>query len=192
MKRNLHRCIYTSSYDRGLEHILKMWPDIRKEVPDAELHVFYGWQLFVKFYANNPSSMGWKAKMDELMTQEGITDHGRVPQHELIPEMEKSGLWVYPTHFGEINCISALKAQAYGCEPVVVNYAALETSVQFGRKIDGDIYDQETKDEFKKQVIDALKNPISEDKRKEMVQSIREQYSWDKIAADWDKEFNGN
>jgi len=184
-KRNLKRIIYTSSYDRGLLHLLEMWPDIRKEVPDAELHVFYGWQLFEQFYKDNPASMKWKEKMDNLMKQEGITDHGRVPQPELKKEIEKSGIWAYPTHFGEINCISAIKAQAYGCEPVVVAYAALQETVQFGRKVEGDIYDQETKDAFKKELIEALKTPMAETKRKEMMDWANKKYGWVNVAKEW-------
>jgi glycosyltransferase involved in cell wall biosynthesis len=188
--RNNNRVIYTSSYDRGLEHLLGMWGDVKKEVPEAELHVFYGWQLFDKFYTTtnpNPASVMWKNKMVELMKQDGITDHGRVPQPELAEEYKKSGIWAYPTHFGEINCISAIKAQAYGCEPVVVNYAALKETVQYGRKVEGDIYDEETKNEFKKQLIEALKNPMSEEKREEM--SKWDKYSWLKIADQWSAEF---
>ena len=189
MIRNPKRCIYTSSYDRGLQHLLEMWPGVKKAVPEAKLHIFYGWQLFDQFYKDNPSSMSWKKKMEEMMQYDGITHHGRVPQPELVAEYEKSGIWAYPTHFGEINCISAIKAQAYGCEPVVVNYAALKETVQFGRKVEGDIYDQETKDEFKKQLIDALNNPMPEDKRQEMMAWAKEKYAWSKIASQWDKEF---
>lgn len=187
--KNFKRIIYSSSYDRGLEHLLKMWPDVLKEIPDAELHIFYGWLLFDRFYQNNPSSMQWKNNMIELMKADGINEHGRISQPELVEEYKKSGIWAYPTHFGEINCISALKAQAYGCEPVVVNYAALKETVQFGRKIEGDIYDQETKDEFKKQLIDALKNPMSEEKRKEMSEWAKVKFTWSKIAISWDLEF---
>lgn len=187
--RNNRRIIYTSSYDRGLIHLLEMWPDIRKEVPDAELHIFYGWQLFQQFYKDNPASMKWMEKMNGLMSQEGITDHGRVPQPELKKEMEKSGIWAYPTHFGEINCISAIKAQAYGCEPVVVAYAALQETVKFGRKVEGDIYDQETKDAFKKQLVEALKNPINEAKRKEMQDWANKKYTWANVAKEWDDTF---
>lgn len=166
-----------------------MWPEIRKAVPDAELHVFYGWQLFEKFYKDNASSMAWMQRMQEMMKQEGITDHGRVTQEELVDEYKKSGIWAYSTHFGEINCISGLKAQAYGCEPVVVNYAALTQTVQFGRKVDGDIYDDETKESFKKELIDALLNPMSEEKRKEMMDWAQKNYSWLSIASQWDAEF---
>lgn len=187
--RNLKRIIYTSSYDRGLEHLLKMWPDIKKEVPDSELHIFYGWQLFNEFHKGNPGSASWKANMIEMMQQEGITDHGRIAQPLLVEEYKQSGIWAYPTHFGEINCISALKAQAYGCEPVVVDYAALHETVQFGRKVAGDIYDKGTQDEFKKQLLDALNNPMSDEKRDEMSQWALDNYQWSKIASDWDKEF---
>lgn len=187
--RNNKRIIYTSSYDRGLEHLLEMWADIRKTIPDAELEIFYGWQLFDKFYSGNPASMAWKAKIVELMGQEGIIKHGRLSQTELEEEMKTCGIWAYPTHFGEINCISALKAQAYGCEPVVINYGALQETVQFGRKVAGDIYDDETKEEFKKQLIDALQNPMSDEKREEMMQTTQEKYNWGKLASDWTEVF---
>jgi len=188
MKKNLKRVIYTSSYDRGLEHLLKMWPDVVKEVPGAELHIFYGWQLFVQFHKGNPGSMMWKAEMDKMMKYKGITHHGRVSQDELVGEYEKSGIWAYPTHFGEINCISALKAQRYGCEPVVVDYAALKETVQFGRKIEGDIYDTKTQEEFKKQLIDALKNPMDKQERRKM-RTWAGRYTWDKVAKTWDSLF---
>lgn len=189
--RNLKRIIYTSSYDRGLQHLLEMWPDIRKAVPDAELEIFYGWQLFDKFYSDNPSSMAWKAKMVEMMGQEGIVKHGRLTQPELATEMQQCGVWAYPTHFGEINCISAIKAQAYGCEPVVVNYAALRETVRYGKKVEGDIYDDETKEEYKKALIEALTDPMPYSVREEMMEWAKEQYSWDKIATEWGVEFNG-
>lgn len=189
--RNLKRVVYTSSYDRGLEHLAEIWPEVKKAVPEAECHVFYGWQLFDRFYANNPASMAWKDRLVTKMQEGGIVDHGRVPQKVLAEFMKESGVWAYPTHFGEINCISAIKAQAYGCEPVVINYAALKETVQFGRRIDGDIYDQETKDEFKKQLIEALKEPMGEAKRDDMMEWAKSTYSWKKIAKEWTTEFKG-
>ncbi|MBU2572447.1 MAG: glycosyltransferase, partial [Gammaproteobacteria bacterium] len=156
--RNNQWCIYTSSYDRGLEHLLKMWPEIKAVVPKAELHIFYGWQLFVQFYRDNPASMGWKSGMDKLMLADGITHHDRVSQPEIEKWYKKCGVWAYPTHFGEISCISAMKAQAWGAIPVCTDFAALKTTVKFGKKIDGDIYDQETKDKYKTALIEALTN----------------------------------
>lgn len=187
--RNLKKVINTSSADRGLQHLLEMWPDIRKAVPDAELEWFYGWQLFDKFYHDNPASMAWKARMVEMLSQPGIVAHGRLSQPELEKEMRTCGILAMPHHFGEINCISAIKGQAFGLEPVVTDYAALSETVQYGRKIPGDIYDEETKEEFKKQLIDALKNPMSEEKREEMMKWAQEKYAWSKIASEWSEVF---
>ena len=189
--RDLKKVVYTSSYDRGLDILLKLWPDIKKEVPDATLDIAYGWQLFDMAHKNNPSSMAWKAKVEKGMKYEGVTHHGRLPQPEVKKLMEDCGIWAYPTYFGEISCISAIKAQAYGCEPVVVNYAALKETVRYGKKIEGDIYDQETQDKFKKALIDTLRKPMSDIERKIMMSWAKDKYGWDKIAKTWSDEFGG-
>ncbi len=183
-------CLYTSSYDRGLEHLLKIWPDVKKAVPDAQLHIFYGWQLFHKFYHDNPASMAWMQKMNKMMEADGITHHGRVCQEEMEKWYQKCGLWAYPTHFYEINCISAIKSQAWGAVPIVVNYAALKETVQFGKKIDGDIYDKETREVYKQALIEALKDEKwQEEQRQKMMPWAREKYAWKVVATQWSQEF---
>lgn len=184
-----HRLIWTSSYDRGLNHLLGIWPEVKKEVPDAELRIFYGWQLFDMAFHNNPERMAWKKKIEEQMTYDGVYHGGRLLQDELEKEIKQAGIWAYPTDFFEINCISALKAQAFGAKPVVVNYGALKETVKFGDKVEGDIWDQETKDVYKRTLIEALKNPQSMADKKQMMEKIKETYTWDAIAKDWDAEF---
>lgn len=191
-KNNPYRCLYTSSYDRGLEHLLKMWPDVKKAVPEAELHIYYGWQLFDQFYKGNPGGMAWKSKIEELMKHDGIVHHGRVSQPEIIKETKKSGLWTYPTHFGEINCISAQKAQAFGAIPVVIDYAALQTTVQFGVKVQGDVYEPVIQETYKKELIRALKDHAWQEKvREPMMKWAKEKFSWENTAKQWDAEFKG-
>lgn len=187
--RNKHWVIYQSSYDRGLEHLLKVWPLVKKAVPDAQLHIFYGWELFVKFYHNNPASMAWKEKMDKLMKQDGVTDHGRVPQNEMREWIEKCGIWAYPTHFGEINCLSAIKAQAWGAMPVVIDYAALKTTVKWGIKVEGDIYDPKVRENYKNALIDGLTSEKQDEMRPAMMAWARDKFNWTKIATSWSKEF---
>jgi len=186
------KVFYGSSYDRGLEHLLKIWPDVVKAVPDAELHVFYGWDLFARFYGDNPERMAWKDRIDKMMTHKGVTHHGRVSQPQIVKEMKKCGVWAYPTHFGEISCINAMKAQACGCIPVVINYAALETTVQFGVKINGDIYDKETQEAFKEELIDMLQAKTKQDMiREKMVPWAKEYFKWAHVAKQWSDEFKG-
>lgn len=192
--RDSHKCIYTSSYDRGLEHLLKIWPKVVEEVPDATLDIFYGWNLFDSFYSNNPERMAWKDKMNKMMEYKGITHHGRVGQKEVLEATYKAGVWAYPTHFGEISCITAMKCQAAGAVPVVCDYAALKETAQFGKKVKNDtgeeIYDPEKQEEYTKVLIEALKDTKWQDEvRPEMMKWARGKFSWGNIAQQWNDEF---
>lgn len=190
VKRDLHKIFSGSSYDRGLEHLLKMWPEILKEVPDATLEICYGWNLFDSFYSNNPERMAWKAKMVELMEQKGITHHGRVGHPELENIMLGCGIWAYSSHFEEISCITAMRAQMLGCIPVVTDYAALKETVLNGVKVSGDIYEPEVKEAFKKELIKALKDEKwQESIRPEMMKVAKDKFGWDMVAKNWDIEF---
>ena len=195
IERNPHRVIWTSSYDRGLEHLLNIWPQVLEEVPDAELHIFYGWNLFESFYHNNPERMAWKAKVDKLMGQKGVFHHGRVGQLEVLRETYKSGVWAYPTHFGEISCITAMKCQAAGAIPVTTDYAALAETVRHGVKVglDNDpdaIRTVEKQKEFAQNLVKILKDEkVQEEIREKMMSDARNTFNWAKIATQWNDEF---
>lgn len=183
------KLIYSSSYDRGLEHLLKMWSDIRKDVPEAELTICYGWDMFDKVVGNNVTMLEWKKVMEELMNQPGINHKGRISHQDLLQEFASSGIWAYPTHFGETSCQTAMMAQVYGAVPVVIDYAALKETVKYGLKIDGDIYDQETKSVYKDALIALLKDPEKQEEiRKNMIKD--KNFGWDIRAKDWVKLFN--
>lgn len=195
-KRDNKSVIWTSSYDRGLEHLLEIWPDVKKSVPNATLNVFYGWNLFETVHRNNPERMAWKNKVDKLLNQDGVIHHGRVGQDKIIEETYKAGIWAYPTHFYEISCITAMKCQACGAIPVVTDYAALEETARHGVKIElphnMDIYTEEKREEYKKALIKALKDDKwQEETRKEMMKDARNKFVWSKVAKQWSGEFNG-
>ena len=189
VSKRQHKLLWCSSYDRGLQHLLKMWPQIKAEYPDATLDIYYGWGLFEQRYADNPERMAWKDRMDGLMTQEGITHHGRVGKEELNEATKMCGIWAYPTDFDEINCISALNCQLYGCVPCVINKAALKETVGSGIKVEGDIYDPETKEEYLKQLLGLMGDETKWKEEQEKGKKFVEGYSWSDISKKWIKEF---
>ena len=178
-----------SSYDRGLQHLLKMWPTIKDKYPDAELHVFYGWDLFDKGYANNPERMAWKERMNKLMEYPGIKHHGRVGKTELRGWQKKIGIWAYPTDFGETNCITALDCQKVGCVPCVINYAGLRETVKSGVRVEGDIYEEEVYEEYLQQLLLLM----GDEKRWKEEQVKGKEWAkenlWSKISLKWDEVF---
>ena len=193
IKREPHRMIYASSYDRGLANLLVIWPKIKEKVPDAELHIFYGWVLFDSFYRDNPERMAWKAKMKEMMRQPGIFEHGRISQPELIKEFQKAGIFTYPTDFQEISCQNAMFAQKYGAIPVTTDFAALSETVKYGKKVNTDITCNEGKEEYTQVLIDALTNTQwQKEERTRMMEGIKDDFKWETIAKQWIELFKQN
>ncbi len=189
-KGNSKRIIYASSPDRGLVYLLKNWPTVIQEVPDAELHIFYGFNLFDIAHKNNPAQMALKKKWMDMMKQKGIVFHGRVGQDALHYEFSKSGIWAYPTDFTEISCITAMKAQACGSIPVVTNYAALEETVKNGLKVDVDIQTPEGQKEYFEALIGLLKDSKQQEEiREPMMKWAQEYYKWDNVAKLWNELF---
>lgn len=188
-ERNPHRIIYASSYDRGLEPFLKIWGGIRREVPDAELHVYYGWNTYLEMVKQGVRSEKWYKMMLELMKQPGVFEHGRIGHKSLIKEYSKSGIWGYPTTFTEISCIGAMRAQVTGAVPVVNNYAALRETVKFGIKNEGEINQIDTFENYAQSLVDMLKNPEKQEEiRKEMMPKAKEMFSWEGVAKDWNEQ----
>lgn len=171
---------FFSSYDRGLECLLDMWPKIKEHLPEATLDIYYGWNMFDQMHAKNPAMMKWKWQMIRKIHDVEAIDHGRVNHQELASAMKEIEVWAYPTEFTEIHCITALKAQEAGCIPVVTNVAALKETVVNGFKIDAtDIYtNEEAQNEFILAVIEALEDPQENSKQ------VPNKY-WPQVAEVW-------
>jgi glycosyltransferase involved in cell wall biosynthesis len=199
-QRDPHRIIYMSSHIRGLALLYDIWPDVKKEVPDATLDIYYGWESYVSMNHNNPGNqpggMGWMRMMQKWASElDGVTDHGKIGQQEIVQEIFKSGVWGYPCPFPEIYSITAVKAQAGGAIPVSSDFAALNETVQFGEKIhmaqkDEDTpvgsWDKKEVETYKKTLIRALKDSEIYDRQK-MMKWARSQ-SWQAVATAWSKE----
>ena len=172
---------YFSSYDRGLECLLDMWPEIKKRVPEATLDVCYGWHTFSVVHANNPEMMQWKYKMMQKLRQDGVTEHGRLSHTELAKLMKSIQVWAYPTEFTEIHCITALKAQEAGCIPVSTTVAALDETIQSGSRMDvKDIYtNKKAQHWFVTNVVDALRGHYPKPENK-----VPNRY-WPDVAKVW-------
>lgn len=181
-----HRLFWQSSYDRGLDHLLKMWPSIKAKFPDAELWITYGWKLFEEGYRDNPERLAWMDRMNKLMEQDGITHYGRVGKDKLHELRSQCGIWAYPTHFGETNCIGALECQADGCVPCVINYAGLKETVGSGMRIDGDIYDKETQDAYLEAILKLMGDEKLWKEEQEKGKQFAKEFTWDKIANKWE------
>lgn len=182
-----YRFAYTSTPNRGLDILLEhIWPKIRIALPDATLHVYYGWKTFYEIEKNNPERMKWMRKVQDLMKQPGVVDHGRVGQKALAQDLMKTNFWLYPTYFPEIYCITACEMQAAGVIPITSGYAALAETQKGGITLDGDVYDPEWQDTFAKEAVYLAKNPTAQKTVRELTLKESSQFDWELVANEWD------
>lgn len=180
-----HALFWGSSYDRGLDNLLYIWPDIKVMYPDAQLYIAYGWDLFDALRGGNPERLEWKKNVENLMAQPGITHLGRIGKKELQEVREKCGIWAYPTYFPEINCITALECQESGVVPVTMNDFALNETVGSGVLIDGKIEDPTVLEQFKKKLIDLMGNYDQWKSEQQKGIKFASKYKWKNISAKW-------
>jgi glycosyltransferase involved in cell wall biosynthesis len=164
--RNMHRAVYSSSPDRGLPLALELWPRVREQVPDAELHVYYGWDNWLKVAElTGDEAMAKTARelLDRAKSTEGVVVHGRVNERELAREFWSSGVWAYPTWWLETSCITAMQAQAAGLRIVTSAIAGLNETVQIGVLLPEEYGSQDYRKRWVHEVVCAMsaKDPRS-------------------------------
>lgn len=119
-----HSFIYSSFPDRGLVHLLEMWPSIVAMWPDATLRIFCNLQHEHVRRVNGPMM----ARIDELLAggMHGVVVEGWVSKSILAAAYGKAEYWLYPCIFDETFCLTALEAVASGCIGIAPPKAALQ------------------------------------------------------------------
>lgn len=128
---------------------------------------------------------------------EGVVENlGRLGHEEIKELYEKANIFLYPTEFAEIDCISARKAQCGGAIPITTDFAALDETVQYGYKyhsskdkdswakpyqFDFALKDEEGLEQLAQQVIKELRNKTPRDE----MQQWTKQFDWNNIAERW-------
>ena len=96
-----NKFIYTSRPDRGLNILLKLWPQIIEKIPDATLTIStYG------SFPSNAEEFTMKTLIDATPS---IHYLGKLNVEQLYNEMNTAEFWLYPTHWQETSCITALE-----------------------------------------------------------------------------------
>ena len=185
-ERNPHRMFYSSSLDRGVYVAIESLPLIREKIPDAELHIYYGVEIWKRFAP--PEQKQQIEFLERLMAEradQGVHFHGRVSAQVLAREQMKCGVFNFPTWFSETSCRTAMEAHAAGCRIVTSPIAALnETVGPRGTMIDGYWLSPEYKAQFADACVSAMLK-TDDDDREELKRYARENFSLDSLAREW-------
>lgn len=188
IERVPHKYFYTSSWDRGLEELLQVWPQIKEAIPDAELHIGYGIETAEKYY----KSVRDTEKLNRLYSVtrkardlDGVVYHDRLGQQELADLMLSCEAWLYPPQpdhpngmggFLETYCITALEAQAAGCRIISRVNGALAEVIKVPL-----IWDENLTTEDLIKVLQRTPEPDAQRIRREW--ALKQ--TWQSLAIQW-------
>lgn len=196
------RVVHSSSPDRGLHHLLRIWPTVAEQVPGANLHVFYDMNkwldladslaaqgLIVNTYDR---AMAVKEQMQRIKAgvnglSNSVTFHGSVGQWQLAREQLQSGVMCYPcdpvqpTEGFSMSCLEGIAA---GCKLITSNADALPElwtdapdTVILPLPVDDGVWTDA--------IIRALTTEPGAGTAK-----VPQDYMWRAIAAQWEKEIS--
>jgi glycosyltransferase involved in cell wall biosynthesis len=180
--KKANKVVFSSSPDRGLEAAMKVMDEVVKTNPDAELHVYYGFENMMK--------MGMQSQAASLQAMMGarpyVKFHGNVPQKKLTEEIADAAVWLYPTNFLETYCITAVEMLCSGVFPVVRDWGALPDTLGaaagqgMAKLVDADPSSLEGISIFADEVRKALN-----EKSWEKVTVDPRTFSWENVAKSW-------
>lgn len=201
VKKDPYMLVNTSSPDRSMDVLPKLFKKVKERVPQARLKWAYGFDIFDQSFADDKKKQEWKKKILAEMNDAGIENVGRLSQAECAKLYLEGSILAYPSEFYEIDCISVKKAQACGCVPVTTDFAAFDESVQYGAKVHSPktkenwcrdfqfsfgIEDEATQNAWVDAVVKQLLSPQTN------VHEMKEwtkKFAWDLIADQWLKQF---
>lgn len=201
VKKDPYLLVNTSSPDRSLDVLPKLFKEVKKQVPEARLKWAYGWEIFNNAFADDKEKIAWRDKIIASMQEAGIEDMGRLSQQECAKLYIEGRILAYPSEFAEIDCISVKKAQACGCVPITTDFGAFAESNKYGVKIPSKktednwcknfqfhfgIEDEKAQKEWVNAVVAELKKPMSEN---EEMKEWSKKFDWSLISSDWLKQF---
>lgn len=177
-KRDPHRFIYASTYERGLEPILRhTWPKIKAAIPDATMHIFYGMNRLIR------TPLG--KRLFELFKQDGVKEYGRVDLKEIAKQKALSGFHLYVSNSPtEIDCISVRESLLCGSIPVLgTDYVFKERD---GIHITGSTDDSTTYKKAASVIIGSIRRGDEYlDKMRNEFKKSKTIVSWEDVSKKW-------
>lgn len=197
IKRDKFKCINASSPDRSYPILLNCWKEIKKQVPEATLHLYYGfgnWEYSAQFYPGQPELIERLKLQIKEMESLGVVFHDRINQDQLAEEFLSAGVLGHPTFFAETSGITFMNAQMAGLQIISSTIGALnETVGERGVLISGDWTSSEYQENFIKEVVKAMQKEEKKEgediDRLKLQQYAKEHFCLDKLARDWEKIF---
>lgn len=172
VQKKTNRFIYCSDPSRGLDILLKCWPQIKRQNADATLDIYF-------------------SKLNKQMTTlvkklPGVNFNGKIPEKQLCEELCKSDVFFYPNRSHETYGIVAQEALAAGTVVVARRYSGLMTTIGTGGKlIAGNVDTKEWQDKSIQYINSILADPELKKRVQENAKNYGRRNTWESRAREW-------
>jgi glycosyltransferase involved in cell wall biosynthesis len=179
--------IYTSTPFRGLDVLLRAFPQIRAAVPGTRLRVFSSMSV----YQVRPEDDRWRELYSQCQSMDGVDYVGSIGQARLAEELAGAAALAYPSTFAETSCISVLEAMACGAAVLTTRLGVLpETTNGFAAMVDCQEDATALAQSFAAMTIAELRhardNPEqAAAQRDQRIKFIHDHYLWPARAKEW-------
>jgi glycosyltransferase involved in cell wall biosynthesis len=187
------RVIWASSADRGLHHLLQMWPIVKKEVPWATLHCFYRFSYDHveqyhegnRFVSIDIIEIARRARYIKYAVEQlkafDVTHHGGVSRKQMVEEFNLAQVLAYPCdtiRYTEGFSVTTLEACASGTVPVITPMDALPSIYGESGAIVAQL------EHYVEALILLLKDRAARNEQIVRVREFAKKFDWDLLAID--------
>ena len=197
-QKDRNHFVYNASATKGLEPLVNyIWPEIKKNIPEAHLTCIGG---FYRFRKGAEPDAQEKTVRDMMQSEElrklGVTFTGVIPQHEIAKILADASLMLYPSLFPETFGISTLESLLYRTPLVTCDFGALEeTAIDLAcYKIPYSIAPQfscpavnsdEQINQFLNAFFFAYENEYLLQQKRYYCDVVKDVAGWDTVALQW-------
>jgi glycosyltransferase involved in cell wall biosynthesis len=183
-QRNPCVAVWSSAFERGLEHLIKIWRGIRRDLPPGSRLEIAGGPHVYREYGEYLVEVERSLRKDTC-NESDIVWLGALNPRQLAMVLSSGGILPYQCNVAESFCLSVLEAQAAGCIPIVTPCGALPERVVHGKT--GWI---ETEPRIGERIVEyfrAADSPLVEEIRK-AAREAAEALTWDRVACQFQQE----
>jgi glycosyltransferase involved in cell wall biosynthesis len=194
--------VYNASVTKGMIPLVKkIWPQVKKHIPEAKLKVIGGYYRFSKSSEPDQQEKDWHVMANDPVNRDlDIEFTGVISQKEIADILASANFMIYPAAFPETFGISSLESLCYNTPLITCRFGALEEIavenacylIDYAIEPNGlfpDIKTDQQVAEFVKATVMAYRNPYLHQQKQYYCNIVKDVAGWDSVVLQWKQHF---